>query len=42
MPFSHLLILSNQKADIFGLKRARKLDVPLPVPYKTFKDVEEY
>ncbi|KAH7016990.1 SnoaL-like domain-containing protein [Ilyonectria destructans] len=29
-------------ADVYGPNRARKLDVPLPSPYKTFADVEEY
>lgn len=37
LPLTHV-----QKADIFGLDRSRKMDVPLPVPYKSFVDVEEY
>ncbi|KAK8084111.1 hypothetical protein PG996_002892 [Apiospora saccharicola] len=32
----------TQKADIYGPNRVRKLDVPLPVPYKTFSETEEY
>ncbi|KAK3618367.1 hypothetical protein LTR56_024671 [Elasticomyces elasticus] len=33
---------ASKKADIFGLNRARRLDIQLPEPYKTFQDVEEY
>ncbi|ERT01002.1 hypothetical protein HMPREF1624_02238 [Sporothrix schenckii ATCC 58251] len=33
---------ATKKADIFGPNRSRKLDVPLPKPYKTFSEVEEY
>ncbi|KIW88818.1 uncharacterized protein Z519_10302 [Cladophialophora bantiana CBS 173.52] len=33
---------AKKKADIYGTKRSRQLDVPLPVPYNTFSEVEEY
>ncbi|KAK8054832.1 hypothetical protein PG993_000059 [Apiospora rasikravindrae] len=33
---------ASKKADIYGPNRVRKLDVPLPVPYKTFSETEEY
>ncbi|PKS11399.1 hypothetical protein jhhlp_003162 [Lomentospora prolificans] len=31
-----------KRADVYGPNRSRKLDVPLPSPYKTFSEVEEY
>ncbi|KAH8901077.1 hypothetical protein GQ53DRAFT_850376 [Thozetella sp. PMI_491] len=33
---------ATKKADIYGPSRVRKLDVPLPIPYKTFSETEEY
>ncbi|KAF2251001.1 hypothetical protein BU26DRAFT_274479 [Trematosphaeria pertusa] len=33
---------AKKTADIYGPTRVRKLDVPLPVPYKTFSETEEY
>ncbi|CAI4219806.1 unnamed protein product [Parascedosporium putredinis] len=31
-----------KRADVYGPTRSRKLDVPLPSPYETFSQVEEY